>query len=88
MPEIIDLAIKRKEAYEYIRRKLWNFSSSWEINSDKTLASALDVSLEELVSLKEGRANPTPRLIKGVRTFFEKEVTEDEIEKYFINPFK
>lgn len=83
-----ELVAKRKEAYEFIWRKLKNFLSTWGITSDKTLASTLDVSLEEIVSLKEGRTNPTQRLIKGIINLFDKEVTKEEIDIYFVRPFK
>jgi len=82
-----DLVAKRKEAYKFIRRKLLRIKWSPPINSDEALASTLDVYLEELLSLKEGRSNPTQRLIKGVRTFFAEEVSEDDIRGYLIEPF-
>lgn len=42
----------------------------------------------DLIALKEGRANPSQRLIEGFRAYFDGMVLEDDIEAYLITPFK
>jgi len=42
----------------------------------------------DLIALKEGRANPSQRLIDGFRAYFDGMVLEDDIEAYLITPFK
>ena len=65
-----DLVTKRREAYDFIVRKAKLTNWSPPINSDKALADALDIDVTELISLKEGRENPTQRLIERVRAVF------------------
>ena len=83
-----DLLAERKKAYAFLRREFYGLKWPTPIDSDKKLADALDVSLEDIVLLKEGRANPTKGLIKGVRDFFSAEVgKEEDIRAYLVDPF-
>lgn len=42
----------------------------------------------DLIALKEGRANPSQRLIEGFRAYFGDRVLEDDIRAKFFTPFK
>jgi hypothetical protein len=91
MTDIRDLKTKRKDAYDFIWAHFNRHLDPWRTKTDESLASALDVPISELLSLKEGRANPTPKLIKGVINLFEMDptgISKDELDLYLIKPFK
>lgn len=83
-----ELVENRKRIYNFLvqESRLMHWQPS--IDSDKRLASFLDIDLRNLLALKNGEANPTQGLIKRVQDSFKSVIREGEIEAYFINPFK
>lgn len=79
---------KRKEAYNFIVRKVKQMNWNPPVDSDDKLAGALDISVAELISLREGRKNPTQRLIVRVRAFLRQAVSEDDIQLHLVDPFQ
>jgi hypothetical protein len=73
----------RKEAYRFILEILHRFPSS-SIGSDLFT----DISLDELMQLKEGSANPTPELVDWLKHSFSGFVNEAELDAHLIEPFK
>ena len=75
-------------AYEYIvvQAKKLNFAPP--IDSDERLAEALDVPLEDIVSLKKCLSKPTDRLVTAFKKLVCPEIRESEVDSYLVTPFK
>ena len=94
----LDIINKRKRAYECIWRLVENSVLFWDppIDSDRRLAQVLAKSAKEdditrletdIISLKEGKINPSQELVSGVKRFFEKYLSEDRIDSQLVEPF-
>ena len=87
-----DLIAKRKRGYEFIRNTL--FQPPWNIPlnaSDAQLANILGGTIEledSLRLLREGKHNPTNRLVTAFKNFVRGIVAESEIDAYLVDPFK
>ena len=93
MADSKDLIIKRKEAYEYIKNTLRH--PPWNIPLDISDAQLADVlggtwGLETaLVLLKEGKANPSPDLVKTFKALaISSVVPESRTDQYLVDPFR
>ena len=73
----------RKKAYKYVLEEL---SSLPPRSSD--LGSPLNISLNELMLLKEGLADPSAELVASLKQLFRGSVTEAEIDANLVVPFK
>jgi len=86
-----DLEIKRKQAYEYIKNTL--HQPPWHIPlniSDTQLADKLGGTIalaDSLRLLREGKHNPTNRLIIAFKNLVGEFKTESEINSHLIDPF-
>jgi hypothetical protein len=78
----------RKRAYQYMfeeaKKLLWTPS----IDSDERLADTLDISLNELTSLKEGLSNPSAKMITTFKSLVCPMVSETDVDLYLVKPFK
>jgi hypothetical protein len=72
----------RKEAYRYILEILRKLPVT-SISDDSYIA----ISLDELMQLKEGIANPSPELINMLRKLLKGTVTEAEFNSRLVEPF-
>jgi hypothetical protein len=83
----------RKKAYGYIRAVVINrvnFVRSSPIVSDVDLADVLGGTFglkDDLKSLREGKSDPSQRLIKAFKDLVGPIVHEDEIDSYLVTPF-
>jgi hypothetical protein len=86
-----DLVTLRKEAYEYIKNTL--YQPPWNIPldiSDAKLADVLGGTLElhdSLRLLRDGKHNPTKRLITAFRDFVKGFETDAEVNAHLVTPF-
>jgi hypothetical protein len=72
----------RKEAYKYVLEELSSLSPR---SSD--LGSPPNISLNELMLLKEGLADPSAELVASLKQLFRGSVTEAEIDAHLVVPF-
>lgn len=86
------MGVKRKEAYAYIKKTLhqppWNIPLNI---SDAQLANVLGGTIEltdSLHSLREGKHNPTTRLVESFKNFFNGMIDESTINQYLVDPFE
>ena len=92
MSDTKDLIAKRIRAYEYIKNTLSR--PPWSIPldaSDAQLADILGGTIEledSLRLLREGKHNPTNRLVTAFKNFVRGIVAESEIDAYLVDPFK
>ena len=92
MPDISDLETKRKEAYKYIKNTL--HQPPWHIPldiPDAQLADVLGGTIEltdSLRLLREGKHNPTNRLVTAFKNLVGDFEAEAEIDSHLITPFK
>jgi hypothetical protein len=93
MSEPSDLETRRIHAYEFI--KLLFKSVHWmkvDFTEDVNIADALDIGISNLTLLKEGKMNPSPKLVDSIKTFFEDEpnvkLIVEWIDSFLIEPFK
>lgn len=94
MANIKDLVSKRKEAYDFIKNALKNPPWHLPLNiSDSQLAEYImgDAKAEyiaTLSSLREGKNNPTKKLVECFKNLCEGIIAESEINQYLVDPFK
>jgi len=87
-----NLKDKRIRAYAFVKHLFE--SVIWvdaDLAKDNDLASLLDVNLSDLTLLKEGKVNPSPKMIESVKVFFKD--TQDpiltrQIEQILVEPFR
>jgi hypothetical protein len=72
----------RKEAYKYVLERL---SSSQILSND--LGSSPNISLSDLMLLKEGLANPSAELVASLKQLLRGFVMEAEIDAHLVVPF-
>jgi hypothetical protein len=86
-----DPVYERQKAYQYIVSVAKN-SKMWipNINSDKQLADLLGVPMDELIALKRGLANPSPKLVESFKQFAcgDGGCTEEQVNAFLVDPFK
>lgn len=78
----------RKIAYQYIvkqSKKKLNLRLS--LTSDEVLKD-INISLNELIRLKEGRDDPSPELVQALKKLLLGVATVVEIDKYLVRPFQ
>jgi len=88
-----NLKYKRIHAYTFIKHLFK--SVNWvdaDLTKDNDLASLLDVKLSDLTLLKEGKVNPSPKLVENVKGFFKKNgpnsILATQIDRTLVDPFK
>jgi hypothetical protein len=79
----------RKTAYEYIVNMV-KTNVNWipPINSDERLADLLNVPLDDIISLKNGDANPSGKLVSEFKKLMGPLAIEEQIDHYLISPFQ
>ena len=57
---------------------------------EKTISVEAEIAsiYKDLIALKEGKANPTQRLIDGFRAYFDGMILESDIKAYLVTPFQ
>ncbi len=82
----------RKEAFNFVMRVALRGSTfNGGINSLEKLASLLDLPVEHLDDLREGKADPSKKLVNQVKALFLTETdavwTKDSFDEYLIKSF-
>ena len=85
---MVDEATNRKRAYHYIAENVREMNWNPPINSDKRLADILDISIDELNSLKEGTSDPSDKLVITFKDLASLIISDTEIESYLVEPFR
>ncbi len=86
-----NLKDKRTRAYAFIKHLFK--SVNWvdaDLTKDNDLASVLDVNSSDLTLLKEGKINPSPKLVESVKVFFKNDPNPTlarQIEYVLVEPF-
>lgn len=80
-------AANRKRAYQYMVEQVKRLNWSPPIDSDKRLAEALDVPLDQLNSLKEGLSDPSAKIITSFKSLMRPIINETEVDSYLVKPF-
>jgi len=76
----------RKIAYQYIVEQSKKPSLKLSLTSDEVLKD-INISLNELIRLKEGQDDPSPELVRAFKKLLLGVVSEAETDKYLISPF-
>ena len=76
----------RKIAYQYIFEQSKKPSLKLSLTSDEVLKD-INISLNELIRLKEGQDDPSPELVRAFKKLLPGVVSEVEIDKYLVSPF-
>ena len=74
----------RKIAYRYIVEQ----SKKMNRTSDEVLKDIDNISLDELTRLREGLIDPSSELVQALKKLSLVVTTEDEINKYLVEPFQ
>ena len=82
-----DRSDSRKIAYQYIVKQSDKLNLKLSRTSDEAIRDA-NISLNELMRLKEGLADPSPELVQALKKLLLGVATEAEIEKYLAIPFQ
>ena len=82
-----DRSDSRKIAYQYIVKQSDKLNLKLSRTSDEAIRDA-NISLNELMRLKEGLADPSPELVQALKKLLLGVATEAEIEKYLVIPFQ
>ncbi len=73
----------RKRAYQYIKEQ----SEKLNLISDKAINDVNNISLDELIRLKDGLADPYLELVQALKKLFIGAASKGEIEDIFLDPF-
>lgn len=73
----------RKRAYQYIKEQ----SEKLNPISDKAITDVNYVSLDELIRLKNGLADPSLELVQALRKLFIGVASKEEMYEYLFRPF-
>ncbi len=76
----------RKIAYQYIVKQSKKLNLKLSHTSDEVLKD-INISLNELIRLKEGLDDPSPELVRALKKLLLGVVSEAEIDKYLVSPF-
>ena len=77
----------RKRAYHYIITQSTKLNLDLSRTSDKAAVDANYVSLNDLLGLKEGLADPTQQLVVALGKLLKSVVSEVEMDEYLVKPF-
>lgn len=90
MADTKDLVEYRKRAYHFAKSLVAGVSWVDRNHSlDEDLADILDVKLSDLILLKQGKVNPSTKLVKSLKTSFcDDSDTATQIEQVLVDPFK
>jgi len=75
----------RKIAYQYIVEQSKKPNLKLSVTSDE-LIKDINISLDELMRLKEGLDDPSPELVRALKKLLLGVVSEAEIDKYLVIP--
>ncbi|UCG55245.1 MAG: hypothetical protein JSV32_03250 [Dehalococcoidia bacterium] len=78
----------RKQAYSFITKKIKKLKLSDYYRLNKTTYNLDYISLSDLTELKKGTSDPAPQLVVNLKNLLLGTVSEAEIDKYLIQPFK
>ena len=78
---------KRKQAYQFICRKLQASGLTLSHISSEKENHSIIISLAEIYSLKNGSADPSEQLIAAIKTILYNVATEEEIVENLVLPF-
>ncbi len=73
----------RKDAYQYILRILGRIPASEDMSGN-----IQTVPLEELRTIKEGIADPSPALVSMLKEWLAGSISDSEIDSHLIYPFQ
>ncbi len=77
----------REIAYQFIVEQSKKLNIKLSLTSDEVLKN-INISLNELIRLKEGLDDPSPELIRALKKLLLGIVSEAEIDKYLVSPFQ
>lgn len=77
----------RKIAYQYIVEQSKKPNLKLSLTSDEVLKD-INISLNELIRLKEGLDDPSPELVQALKKLLLGVATVVEIDKYLVRPFQ
>ncbi|MCK4696667.1 MAG: hypothetical protein KAT53_00015 [Dehalococcoidia bacterium] len=77
----------RKIAYQYIVKQSKKLNLRLSLTSDEVLKD-INISLNELIKLKEGLDDPSPELVQALKKLLLGVATVVEIDKYLVRPFQ
>ena len=72
----------RREAYNYILQLMR------KVPAASTIDPSTLISLDDLILLKEGTADPSPALVEGIKQMFLGAIPETDIDAHMVEPFK
>ena len=78
----------RKQVFNFIVRIARGSHFNGGISNLEKFASVLDVPVEHLNDLKEGKADPSGKLVNQFRSLFGSALHKDDIDQYFVKPFE
>ena len=78
----------RKRAYQYIMRQSEKLNLTLHSDSYKTTTDVNYISLDDIVRLKKGLADPPPELVLALRNLLKGVASEAEIDEYLVRPFQ
>ncbi len=84
---LADLRENRKKAYYYIITQINKLNLYLDRNADSRTTDYNYISLNDLVELKEGLADPSKELVFSLKTLLKGSVSEAEIDEYLVKPF-
>ena len=85
-----DLVAKRKRAYAYIKLIFQGVAWDKDLTIDENLADFLDTPLNDLDELREGRSNPSLKIVHSVKEFFNDSPDQylvATLERELVDPF-
>ena len=77
----------RKIAYQFIIVQSKKPNLKLSVTSDEVIKD-VNISLDELIRLKEGLDDPSPELVRALKKLLLGVVTEAEIDKYLVRSFQ
>jgi hypothetical protein len=84
-----ELVRNRKRAYDFVKHlfvhPIWVGA---DLTRDSDIAHTLDIELSDLTSLREGKANPSAKLVNGVKVFFVGITHAADIDHILVEPFR
>ncbi len=78
----------RKIAYQYIVKQNKKLNLKLSRTSDEVMNDVNNISLNELMRLKEGLADPSLELVQALKKLLLGVATGAEIDKYLVRPFQ
>ncbi len=77
----------RKIAYQYIVKQSKKLNLKLSLTSDEML-KGINISLNELIRLKEGLDDPSPELVRALKKLLLGVANVVEIDRYLVRPFQ